>query len=163
MREREYDGSHLTFDGMNPTIDLREHQKNAVARVLYGGNTLLAHAVGAGKTYECIASAMELKRLGIVSKPMFVVPNHLLGQWANEVLKLYPTANILVATQKDFEKTRRKKLMAKIATGEWDAVLIAHSSFGLIPMSKEYEKKHIEKEIQEVTEAIDRIKMEEGG
>lgn len=163
MREREYDGSHLTFDGMNPTIDLREHQKNAVARVLYGGNTLLAHAVGAGKTYECIASAMELKRLGIVSKPMFVVPNYLLGQWANEVLKLYPTANILVATQKDFEKTRRKKLMAKIATGEWDAVLIAHSSFGLIPMSKEYEKKHIEKEIQEVTEAIDRIKMEEGG
>lgn len=163
MREREYDGSHLTFDGMNPTIDLREHQKNAVARVIYGGNTLLAHAVGAGKTYECIASAMELKRLGIVSKPMFVVPNHLLGQWANEVLKLYPTANILVATQKDFEKTRRKKLMAKIATGEWDAVLIAHSSFGLIPMSKEYEKKHIEKEIQEVTEAIDRIKMEEGG
>ena len=108
MREREFDGSHLTFDGMNPNIELREHQKNAVARVLYGGNTLLAHAVGAGKTYECIASAMELKRLGIVSKPMFVVPNHLLGQWANEILKLYPTANILVATQKDFEKTRRK-------------------------------------------------------
>ena len=144
MKEREYDGSHLTFDGMNPNIELRPHQKNAVARVLYGGNTLLAHAVGAGKTYECIASAMELKRLGIVSKPMFVVPNHLLGQWANEILKLYPTANILVATQKDFEKTRRKKLMGKIATGEWDAVLIAHSSFGLIPMSKEYEQKHME-------------------
>ena len=160
IKEREYDGSHLTFDGMNPTINLREHQKNAVARVLYGGNTLLAHAVGAGKTYECIASAMELKRLGIVSKPMFVVPNHLLGQWANEVLKLYPTANILVATQKDFEKTRRKKLMARIATGEWDAVLIAHSSFGLIPMSKEYEKKHIENQIEEITEAIERIKAE---
>ena len=160
MREREFDGSHLTFDGMNPNINLRPHQKDAVARVLYGGNTLLAHAVGAGKTYECIASAMELKRLGIVSKPMFVVPNHLLGQWANEVLKLYPTANILVATQKDFEKTRRKKLMAKIATGEWDAVLIAHSSFGLVPMSKEYEKKHIEKQIEEITEAIERIKAE---
>lgn len=160
IKEREYDGSHLTFDGMNPTIELREHQKNAVARVLYGGNTLLAHAVGAGKTYECIASAMELKRLGIVSKPMFVVPNHLLGQWANEVLKLYPTANILVATQKDFEKTRRKKLMARIATGEWDAVLIAHSSFGLIPMSKEYEQKHIENQIYEITDAIERIKAE---
>ena len=160
LKEREYDGSHLTFDGMNPNINLREHQKNAVARVLYGGNALLAHAVGAGKTYECIASAMELKRLGIVSKPMFVVPNHLLGQWANEILKLYPTANILVANQKDFEKTRRKKLMARIATGEWDAVLIAHSSFGLIPISKEYEKKHIENQIEEVTEAIERIKAE---
>ena len=160
MKEREYDGSHLTFDGMNPNIELRPHQKNAVARVLYGGNTLLAHAVGAGKTYECIASAMELKRLGIVSKPMFVVPNHLLGQWANEILKLYPTANILVATQKDFEKTRRKKLMGKIATGEWDAVLIAHSSFGLIPMSKEYEQKHMEGQIEEVVNAIERIKAE---
>lgn len=162
MKEREFDGSHLTFDGMNPNIELREHQKNAVARVLYGGNTLLAHAVGAGKTYECIASAMELKRLGIVSKPMFVVPNHLLGQWANEILKLYPTANILVATQKDFEKTRRKKLMGKIATGEWDAVLIAHSSFGLIPMSKEYEQRHMEQQIQEVVSAIERIKEESG-
>ena len=162
MKEREYDGSHLTFDGMNPTINLREHQKNAVARVIYGGNTLLAHAVGAGKTYECIASAMELKRLGIVSKPMFVVPNHLLGQWANEVLKLYPTANILVATQKNFEKTRRKKLMGRIATGEWDAVLIAHSSFGLIPMSKEYEQKYMENQIQEVVDAIERIKVESG-
>ena len=162
MREREFDGSHLTFDGMNPNIELREHQKNAVARVLYGGNTLLAHAVGAGKTYECIASAMELKRLGIVSKPMFVVPNHLLGQWANEILKLYPTANILVATQKDFEKTRRKKLMGRIATGEWDAVLIAHSSFGLIPMSKEYEQKHMEQQIEEVVNAIERIKEESG-
>lgn len=162
MIERKFDGSHLTFDGMNPNIELREHQKNAVARVLYGGNTLLAHAVGAGKTYECIASAMELKRLGIVSKPMFVVPNHLLGQWANEILKLYPTANILVATQKDFEKIRRKKLMGKIATGEWDAVLIAHSSFGLIPMSKEYEQKHMEQQIDEVVNAIERIKAESG-
>ncbi len=160
MREREYDGSHLTFDGMNPNIELRPHQKNAVARVLYGGNALLAHAVGAGKTYECIASAMELKRLGIVNKPMFVVPNHLLGQWANEILKLYPTANVLVATQKDFEKTRRKKLMAKIATGKWDAVLIAHSSFGLIPMSKKYEKEHMERQIEEITNAIERVKEE---
>lgn len=162
MKEREYDGSHLTFDGMNPNIELRPHQKDAVARILYGGNTLLAHAVGAGKTYECIAGAMELKRLGIVSKPMFVVPNHLLGQWANEILKLYPTANVLVATQKDFEKTRRRKLMGKIATGEWDAVLIAHSSFGLIPMSKEYEQKHLENQIDEVSSAIERIKEESG-
>ena len=160
MREREFDGSHLTFDGMNPNIELREHQKNAVARVLYGGNALLVHAVGAGKTYEMIASAMELKRLGIVSKPMFVVPNHLLGQWANEILKLYPTSNIFVAIQKDFEKTRRKKLMGKIATGEWDAVLIAHSSFGLIPMSKEYEQRHMENQIDEVVNAIERIKAE---
>lgn len=162
MKEREYDGSHLTFDGMNPNIELRPHQKDAVARILYGGNTLLAHAVGAGKTYECIAGAMELKRLGIVSKPMFVVPNHLLGQWANEILKLYPTANVLVATQKDFEKTKRKKLMGRIATGEWDAVLIAHSSFGLIPMSKEYEQKHLENQIDEVSSAIERIKEESG-
>lgn len=162
MKEREYDGSHLTFDGMNPNIELRSHQKDAVARIIYGGNTLLAHAVGAGKTYECIAGAMELKRLGIVSKPMFVVPNHLLGQWANEILKLYPTANVLVATQKDFEKTRRRKLMGRIATGEWDAVLIAHSSFGLIPMSKEYEQKHLENQIEEVSSAIERIKEEAG-
>ena len=162
MKEREYDGSHLTFDGMNPNIELRTHQKDAVARIIYGGNTLLAHAVGAGKTYECIAGAMELKRLGIVSKPMFVVPNHLLGQWANEILKLYPTANVLVATQKDFEKTRRRKLMGRIATGEWDAVLIAHSSFGLIPMSKEYEQKHLENQIEEVSSAIERIKEEAG-
>lgn len=162
MKEREYDGSHLTFDGMNPNIELRPHQKDAVARIIYGGNTLLAHAVGAGKTYECIAGAMELKRLGIVNKPMFVVPNHLLGQWANEILKLYPTANVLVATQKDFEKTRRKKLMGRIATGEWDAVLIAHSSFGLIPMSKEYEQKHLENQIEEVSNAIERIKEEAG-
>ena len=162
MKEREYDGSHITFDGMNPNIELRPHQKDAVARILYGGNTLLAHAVGAGKTYECIAGAMELKRLGIVSKPMFVVPNHLLGQWANEILKLYPTANVLVATQKDFEKTKRKKLMGRIATGEWDAVLIAHSSFGLIPMSKEYEQKHLENQIDEVSSAIERIKEESG-
>lgn len=160
MKEREYDGSYLTFDGMNPSVELRPHQKNAIARVLYGGNALLAHAVGAGKTYECIASAMELKRLGIVNKPMFVVPNHLLGQWASEILKLYPTANVLVATNKDFEKTRRKKLMARIATGEWDAVLIAHSSFGLIPMSKDYQIKHIQNQIDELLVAIERIKDE---
>ena len=162
IKEREYDGSHLTFDGMNPSIELRPHQKNAVARVLYGGNTLLAHAVGAGKTYECIASAMELKRLGIINKPMFVVPNHLLGQWAGEFLNLYPTANVLVATQKDFEKTRRKRLMGKIATGDWDAVIIAHSSFGLIPMSKEYEQKYLQNQIEELTNAINRIKSENG-
>lgn len=160
IREREYDGSHLTFDGMTPTITLMDYQKNAVARVLYGGNTLLDHAVGAGKTYECIASAMELKRLGLVSKPMFLVPNHLLGQWANEILKLYPNANVLVATQKDFEKKKRKLLMSRIATGEWDAVLIAHSSFGLIPMSKQYEEKYIRNEIDDVENAIIRVKQE---
>ena len=153
IRQREYDGSNLKFDGMNPSIELRPHQKDAVARVLYGGNALLAHAVGAGKTFECIASAMELKRLGIVSKPMFVVPNHLINQWANDILKLYPMANVLVASQKDFEKTRRKKLMARIATGEWDAVVIAHSSFGLIPISKEYETQHINNQIDELTQA----------
>jgi len=153
LKQREYDGSNLTFEGMNPSIELRPHQKDAVARVLYGGNALLAHAVGAGKTFECIASAMELKRLGIVSKPMFVVPNHLIGQWASDILKLYPMANVLVATQKDFEKKRRNKLMAKISTGEWDAVLVAHSSFGLIPMSKEYQTKHIQNQINEITEA----------
>ncbi|HPE14335.1 MAG TPA: DEAD/DEAH box helicase family protein [Bacilli bacterium] len=162
LRLREFDGSHLKFDGMNPNINLREHQRNAVARVIYGGNTLLAHAVGAGKTYEMIASAMELKRLGIVSKPMFVVPNHLLVDWANSFLQLYPTANILVASKRDFEKNNRKKLMGKIATGDYDAVIIAHSSFGKIPMSKQYEEKHIQIQINDVVNAIERISLENG-
>lgn len=162
--DREYDGSHLTYEGMNPTITLRPHQNNFVARVLYSRkNALAAHAVGAGKTFECIASTMELKRLGIVNKPMFVVPNNLLGQWASDFLKLYPMANVLVASQKDLEKKNRKKFTAKIATGDYDAVIIAHSSFGLIPMSKEYETKHIENQIEEITQAIDRIEMESGG
>ena len=163
LRLREYDGSHLTFDGMNQSIQLRKHQKDAVARILYNGNTLLAHAVGAGKTFEGIASTMELKRLGIINKPMFVVPNHLLNQWASEFMKVYPTANVLVAGQKDFEKTRRKKLMSKIATGDWDSVIIAHSSFGLIPISKEYEERYINSNIIRITEAIERIKLEETG
>ena len=160
IRYRQYDGSHLTFDGMNPSIELRQHQKDAVARVLYGQNALLAHAVGAGKTFECIASGMELKRLGIINKPMYVVPNHLIDQWASDILRLYPMANVLVATQKDFEKNRRKKLMARISTGEWDAVIIAHSSFGLIPISKEYETKHINQQIEELTEAANNVELE---
>ena len=161
-REREYDGSHLTFDGMNPSIELRPHQKDAVARVLYGKNTLLAHAVGAGKTYECIASTMELKRLGIISKPMFVVPNHLLTEWSSEFLKLYPTANVLIATKKDIGKNKRRKFVGKVATGNWDAVIITHSSFGAIPISKEYEKEYIENQIDEITTAIERVKSETG-
>lgn len=116
-KPREYDGSHITFSGMNPEITLREHQRNAIAHVLYGGNTLLAHVVGAGKTFEMVASAMESKRLGLCSKSLFVVPNHLTGQWASEFLQLYPSANILVATKRDFEQSRRKKFCARIATG----------------------------------------------
>ena len=161
IREREFDGSHLTFDGMNPNIELRPHQKDAIARAIYGGNTLLAHAVGAGKTYECIASAMELKRLGIINKPMFAVPNHLLSQWASEILTLYPNANVLVASQKGFERKKRKKLFSKIATGDWDAVIIAHSSFGLIPVSKEYEIEYIQSEIQDLQDVIDEIQSED--
>ena len=135
IRLREYDGSNLRFKGMATNITLREHQKNAVARILYGGNTLLAHAVGAGKTFEMATASMELKRLGIANKPMFVVPNHLTEQWGSEFLRLYPHANILIATKKDFQKNKRKKLMARIATGEWDAVIVGHSSFCKIPVS----------------------------
>ncbi len=134
-RPREYDGSHITFAGMNPEIRLREHQLNAVAHVLYGGNTLLAHEVGAGKTFEMVAAAMESKRLGLCHKSLFVVPNHLTEQWSGEFLRLYPSANILVATKKDFEPKNRKKFCARIATGEYDAVIIGHSQFEKIPVS----------------------------
>ena len=128
IRPREYDGSHITFSGMNPEIRLREHQLNAIAHILYGGNTLLAHQVGAGKTFEMAAAAMESKHLGLCQKSMFVVPNHLTEQWAAEFLRLYPSARILVTTKKDFEKTNRKKFCARIATGDYDAIIIGHSS-----------------------------------
>ena len=140
-RPREYDGSHITFAGMNPEIRLREHQLNAVAHVLYGGNTLLAHEVGAGKTFEMVAAAMESKRLGLCHKSLFVVPNHLTEQWSGEFLRLYPSANILVATKKDFEPKNRKKFCARIATGEYDAVIIGHSQFEKIPVSMERQQR----------------------
>ena len=162
IRLREYDGSDLKFDGMSSNIQLREHQKNAVARILFGGNTLLAHAVGAGKTFEMATASMELKRLGIANKPLFVVPNHLTEQWGQEFLRLYPNANILVATKKDFQKENRKKFMARIATGEWDAVIIGHSSFGKLPVSKELKVRHINEEIKNISIAVDRIKYEHG-
>ena len=162
IRLREYDGSALEFKGMSNSIQLREHQKNAVARILFGGNTLLAHTVGAGKTFEMATACMELKRLGIANKPMFVVPNHLTEQWGSEFLRLYPNANILVATKKDFQKDNRKKLMARIATGEWDAVIVGHSSFGKIPVSKELQIEHINNEIRNIAIAIDRLKSEHG-
>ena len=136
-RPREYDGSHIVFAGMNPEITLREHQRNAIAHVLYGGNTLLAHEVGAGKTFEMVAAAMESKRLGLCQKSIFVVPNHLTEQWASEFLRLYPSANILVTKQRDFETKNRKKFCARIATGDYDAVIIGHSQFEKIPISKE--------------------------
>ena len=162
IRLREYDGSDLTFNGMSSNIQLREHQKNAVARILFGGNTLLAHVVGAGKTFEMATASMELKRLGIANKPMFVVPNHLTEQWGQEFLRLYPNANILVATKKDFQKKNRKKLMARIATGEWDAVIIGHSSFGKIPVSNELQINHINEEIRNISIAVDRLKYAHG-
>ncbi len=162
IRLREYDGSNLQFKGMATNITLREHQKNAVARILFGGNTLLAHSVGAGKTFEMATASMELKRLGVANKPMFVVPNHLTEQWGSEFLRLYPNANVLIATKKDFQKNNRKKLMARIATGEWDAVIIGHSSFGKIPVSKELQISHINEEIKNISVAIDRLQAEHG-
>ena len=162
IRPREYDGSHITFSGMNPAIELREHQKNAIAHVLYGGNTLLAHEVGAGKTFEMVASAMELKRLGLCSKSMIVVPNHLTGQWASEFLTLYPSANILVTTKKDFQPANRKKFCARIATGDYDAVIIGHSQFEKIPVSFARQKKLIAEEIQEITNGIAELKENNG-
>ena len=157
-RPREYDGSHITFQGMNPTISLRPHQKNAVAHVLYGGNTLLAHCVGAGKTFEMIASAMESKRLGLCQKSLFVVPNHLTEQWGSDFLKLYPGANILVATRKDFEPANRKKFCARIATGDYDAVIIGHSQFERIPLSAERQKRMLQDQIDELMFQIEEAK-----
>ena len=161
-KPREYDGSHITFSGMNPEITLREHQRNAIAHVLYGGNTLLAHVVGAGKTFEMVASAMESKRLGLCSKSLFVVPNHLTGQWASEFLQLYPSANILVATKRDFEQSRRKKFCARIATGDYDAVIIGHSQFEKIPISQARQARLIEEQIEEITEGIEELTESHG-
>ena len=162
IRPREYDGSHIIFSGMNPEISLRPHQKNAVAHALYGGNTLLAHAVGAGKTYEMVAIAQESKRLGLCSKSLFVVPNHLTEQWANEYLQLYPSANILVATKKDFTTKNRKKFCGRIATGDYDAVIIGHSQFEKIPMSIERQIQVLEEQKNEVVEGIAEMKYNRG-
>lgn len=157
-RPREYDGSHITFSGMNPEIQLREHQLNAVAHILYGGNTLLAHEVGAGKTFEMAAAAMESKRLGLCQKSLFVVPNHLTEQWTSEFLRLYPSANILAATKKDFEPKNRKKFCARIATGDYDAVIIGHSQFERIPVSKERQERLIEEQIDELEQGLKELK-----
>lgn len=160
VRNREYDGSNLSFEGMNTEIELRPHQKNAIARTLYGGNTLLAHVVGAGKTYEMVASAMESKRLGMCTKSLFVVPNHITGQIGREFMQLYPSANIMVADKKDFQPKNRKRFIGKIATGEFDAVIIGHSQFEKIPMSKEYQEKHIKEQIDDIVHFISEYKYD---
>ena len=162
VRPREYDGSHIIFNGMNPEIEFREHQKNAVAHILYGGNTLLAHAVGAGKTFEMVAAAQESKRLGLCNKSLFVVPNHLTEQWAAEYLQLYPAANILVATKKDFETKNRKRFCGRIATGDYDAVIIGHSQFEKIPMSIERQRAILEQQLEEITGGIAELKRNRG-
>ncbi len=162
IRPREYDGSHIIFSGMNPEIELREHQKNAVAHILYGGNTLLAHAVGAGKTFEMTAAAMESKRLGLCNKSLFVVPNHLTEQWAAEFLQLYPAANILVATKKDFEMKNRKRFCGRIATGDYDAVIIGHSQFEKIPISIERQRAVIQQQLDDIIEGIAEAKRNRG-
>ena len=161
-RPREYDGSHIVFDGMNPEITLREHRRTAIAHVLYGGNTLLAHQVGAGKTFEMVAAAMESKRLGLCQKSMFVVPNHLTEQWASEFLRLYPSANILVTTKKDFEKAKRKQFCARIATGDYDAVIIGHSQFEKIPISQERQERLLREQIDEIAAGIEEMERENG-
>ena len=158
IRNREYDGSNLSFEGMNTKIELRPHQRNAIARSLYGGNTLLAHVVGSGKTFEMVASAMESKRLGMCSKSLFVVPNHLTGQIGREFMQLYPSANIMVADKKDFEPKNRKRFVGRIATGEYDAVVIGHTQFEKIPMSKEYQEKHIQDQIDEIINYVEEYK-----
>ena len=161
-RPREYDGSHLVFPGMTPDIELKDYQKNAVAHVLYGHNTLLAHCVGAGKTFEMVAAAMESKRLGLCQKSLFVVPNHLTEQWASDFLRLYPGANILAATKKDFQPANRKKFCSRIATGDYDAVIIGHTQFEKIPLSAERQVAIIERQIEEITLAIQDAKADKG-
>ena len=161
-RPREYDGSHIVFGGMNPAITLREHQKNAIAHVLYGGNTLLAHEVGAGKTFEMVGAAMEAKRLGLCQKSLFVVPNHLTEQWASEFLRLYPSANILVTTKKDFEKHNRKKFCARIATGDYDAIIMGHSQFEKIPISVERQERLLHEQIDEIVNGIAEVEASGG-
>ena len=162
IRPREYDGSHISFDGMNPEITLRKHQVNAIARILYGGNTLLAHEVGAGKTFEMVAAAMELKRLGLCNKSLFVVPNHIVEQFGQEFLQLYPSANVLVTTKKDFETANRKKFCSRIATGDYDAIIISHSQFEKIPMSVERQVAIIQKQIEDITLGIQDLKNNNG-
>ena len=162
IRPREYDGSHINFAGMTPEIELRSHQKNAVAHILYGKNTLLAHCVGAGKTFEMIAAAMESKRLGLCQKSLFVVPNHLTEQWGGDFLRLYPGAKVLVATKKDFEPARRKRFCARIATGDYDAVIIGHSQFEKIPMSAKRQEESIKNQISEIIDAIEDAKENDG-
>ncbi|MBP3800212.1 MAG: DEAD/DEAH box helicase family protein, partial [Bacilli bacterium] len=162
IRPREYDGSHLNFVGMNPEIKLRPHQVNAIAHILYGNNVLLAHEVGAGKTFEMVTAAMESKRLGLCNKSLFVVPNHIIEQFASEFLQLYPSANILVATKKDFETKNRKKFCSRIATGDYDAVIIGHSQFEKIPMSIERQREQLEQQISDILKGIDMAKRERG-
>ena len=162
IRLRSYDGSFLQFPGMNPEIKLRDHQKNAVARILLGGNTLLAHVVGAGKTYTMMAACMEQKRLGLANKNVIVVPKSLIGQTAGEFMRLYPSANILVARSRDFEKSRRKQFVSRIATGDYDCIIMSHSQFEKIPISKERKERMLNDQIQELSYAIEEIKAEKG-
>ena len=162
LRPREYDGSHISFVGMNPEITLRKHQRDAIARILYGGNTLLGHVVGAGKTWEMAAAAQESKRLGLCQKSLFVVPNHLTEQWAAEYLQLYPSANILVATKKDFETKNRKRFCGRIATGDYDAIIIGHSQFEKIPMSVERQRFTLEQQLDEIALGIAELKAQKG-
>ena len=162
VRPREYDGSHIRFAGMTPEITLMQHQKNAVAHILYGDNTLLAHCVGAGKTYQMVAAGMESKRLGLAQKCLYVVPNHLTEQWGADFLRLYPAANILVSTKKDFEPANRKKFCSRIATGDYDAIIIGHSQFERIPLSRERQAASIQRQIDDITSAIDEAKYERG-
>ena len=161
IKPREYDGQYIQFGGINPEISLRKHQIDAIAHILYGGNTLLAHEVGAGKTFEMVASAMESKRLGLCSKSLFVVPNHIIEQFASEFLQLYPSANVLVATKKDFATNNRKKFCSKIATGEYDAIIIGHSQFEKIPMSKERQEKALKRQINDLLKGIDDLRNNE--
>lgn len=162
IRPREYDGSHLKFPGMTPDIELKPHQKNAIAHILYGDNTLLAHCVRAGKTFEMVAAAMESRRLGLCRKSLFVVPNHLTEQWASEFLRLYPGANILAATKEDFEPARRKKFCSRIATGDYDAVIIGHTQFEKVPLSFERQAAIIECQIDEIELAIKQAEADNG-
>ena len=162
IRPREYDGSHITFGGISPEIQLRPHQVNAIAHILYGGNTLLAHKVGAGKTFEMVAAAQESKRLGLCQKSMFVVPNHLVGQWASEYLRLYPSANILVTTKRDFETGNRKKFCGRIATGAYDAVIIGHSQFEKIPISEERQREQLMRQLDDIERGIDDVQASHG-
>ena len=161
-RPREYDGSHIRFVGMTPEITLMQHQKNAVAHILYGDNTLLAHVVGAGKTFQMIAAGMESRRLGLAQKCLYVVPNHLIEQWGSDFLRLYPGANILVSTKKDFEPANRKKFCSRIATGDYDAVIIGHSQFERIPLSRERQKATIQRQIDDIENAIAELKYDRG-